>query len=495
MTRKKVLILGSLLLTVISAGGGAAFFIWPEAISHLPFVGDKLAVAGDKPPDHAAEGDPEHVKDAHGQEKPAVVSGAHGEEKTAEAAEADHGELSQAEGGHGEDKKSGNGQEVELVAASDYVVPNSRTSGIVGAVRKMNSLQTRMAEGDRGAPQQLKDLMRRIPDLIDQVNTEKLPPSDVQAVALFVLSGGDPSVVSRLLKADSLTKKQKALLNGIVSYASADSVKAAEILLPLDPNTFETTLSAQLAVAQAQAATEAPVIENIARLAFAANTVPGTLIEEAAIRRLIPLLAGEGKSKKFFYWAKRYLRRFPKSLYQQDFDFSTTDGIIKLLASNHFSDEAGLADMLGVAGEARAAALTRSILLHVVLEGSAAKCQTIEKALAVPYDLGSEKLKAPATLIQICKAIDGRSDALAELKSIDPSNLDVDVKLHLTKALTLAGAIQKDIPPPNDGNIGPNQPLSIDEAFSPLFASVAQQMDASLSAIRRVDDDETGSSK
>ena len=55
--------------------------------------------------------------------------------------------------------------------------------------------------------------------------------------------------------------------------------------------------------------------------------------------------------------------------------------------------------------------------------------------------------------------------------------------------------IQKGSPLEDDGRAGPHLPLSADEAYSPLFASVAQQMDASVSAIRRVDEDEADPDK
>ena len=109
--------------------------------------------------------------------------------------------------------------------------------------------------------------------------------SEVQSVANYVLSGGDPLVVERLIKSESLLPEQKSLLAGVMSYATADFVKASELLIPLDPRKFEIALSAQLSMAQAQLAKTASHSDNIKRLAYAADVIPGTLIEEAATRR------------------------------------------------------------------------------------------------------------------------------------------------------------------------------------------------------------------
>lgn len=485
MTRKKKLVLGGALLTIfVAAGGAAAWFMGASILSHLPFVGQPESSVEAQSDQHQGETNQEAQPSPSAEEVVPEVEGGHADAK-AEIANDEHGGAA----------KSGDKAAVQLIPAPDFVSPQSRSSSIVKAVRDMNTIQTRMAKGEKDAPQALKSAMSQVRDLIAKLDVAQISGSEIQSVALYVLSGGDPLAIERLVNSKSLSSEQKSLLTGVISYATADVVKASELLIPLELKTFETTLSAQLSMAQAQLATGAPHSDNIKRLEYAANVTPGTLIEEAATRRLIPHLAGAGEVKTFSYWTQRYMRRFPESLYYRDFEVSLANAILAMLAGKSALNEQILADIFRAAGEKRTATMTREILIRSILQGSAAQCGLIEKSLESSFDLKLESLEASAALIRICKVTESGADELAALKSIDVSRLDEDLKLHLSKAIAMSKHIQNNSPFEDDGKAGPHLPISADEAYAPLFASVTQQMDASIAAIRRVDDDEADSDK
>ena len=280
---------------------------------------------------------------------------------------------------------------------------------------------------------------------------------------------------------------------GVKSYVTGDFAKASENLLPLDPKNFEIALGAQLAMTQSQLAKDATALEKINRLSFAADVLPGTLIEEAAIRRILPSLAVAGDARKVSYWIQRYLRRFPDSLYYQDFEVGVVEVLTHVLPQNPVQNYSVLTDILRTAGEKRAVSLVRKILLQAILEGNEEGCSSVGKALADSYDTKKEIFGATSVLIQICGSTAAGPKELEALKSINDTTLDEDVRRNLSKAIAMSEAILNDGLPQDDGKLGPYLPMSADEAHAPMFASVAQQLKASVLAIRSVDDDEAGS--
>ena len=512
MNRKRALVFGGALAVMISAAGGVYFYFGSEILSHIPFLkGDKTDVNKDHAEQegngvqnvqHASPG--ENRENEHGAKQAE-------ESNQAEAADTHEALASDVErskkgdvASHSNEEPAGDGhgasgaakeKDTELLPASDYVAPRSRSSAAVNAIREMSRQQTRMANGNKDAPKALKELMQQIPQQIAEIDLQNPSSSEIQAVALYVLSGGDPSVTDKLLKGKSLSEKERSLLTGVASYAKADFVKASEALSHLVVTEFETTLAAQLSLAQAQASINAQAKDNAARLKYAANVVPGTLIEEAAIRRLVPILADIDDGKQYSYWAQRYLRKYPSSLYYQDFEDSLIATLSRMIAGKSAVDETIWAEILATAREDRAASIAHKLLLKVILAGSEEKCDIARKAIMASYDLKSESFRSSDVLLTICGSMEGTNDEFEALKSIDVTKLDEEVKQHLAKALAMANAMLDDIPPVDEASIGPNLPLAADEIYAPLFASVAQQIDASVSAIRKVDEDETGSSR
>jgi chemotaxis protein MotC len=478
VTRKKVFILAGLVLALGAATGTAFIFQGARILSFVPFVGKATQVADIRPDGQQIVG--EHPSQQH-------QSGDSVEEKKTESGESDS-----MHGGNSEPAKSKESAKIELVPATDYVAPRSKSSTIVNSVNAMSALQTRMAQGKQDAPLALKSLMLRVPEIVAATNVSVMSNSEIQSIAVYGLSGGDPAIVTRMLKTSTLTLEQRSLLMGVKSYATGDFTKASANLLPLDPKNFEIALGAQLAMTQSQLAKDATAPENIKRLAFAADVLPGTLIEEAAIRRILPNLAIAGDARKVSYWAQRYLRRFPDSLYYQDFEVGVVDALTRVLPQNPVPNYPVLADILRTAGEKRAASLTRKILLRVMLDGNEEGCSSVGKALADSYDTKKEIFRVTSVLIQICGSTAGGPKELEALKSVNGAMLDENVRQHLSEAIAMSEAILNDGLPQDDGKAGPYLPMSADDAHAPMFASVAQQLKASVLAIRSVDDDEAG---
>jgi chemotaxis protein MotC len=483
---KRSIIIASVAVAIAAAGGTTAALLlpWSSIVAKLLFFASS--------PEIKTEGQvSEHPLSVH--DKPAESVTA---EQVAENLPTNPDSRLGSEAiEHEANAKKDEVKSIELIPAADFVLPSTRSSLITKAMREITALQSDLAYGRSDAPQKLKSAMLKMPALLAESDLKKINASEVQAIALYVLSGGEPSLTLKLLKSAVLTEQQRDLLLGTFSYATGDTEKAAEKLLPLVPKEFDTVLTAQLKMAQAQLAPKDSRTNTIRQLSLVADTVPGTLIEEAAIRRIVSRIDYRNDLRGFFYWTGRYLRRFPESLYYQDFESSFVTAAVDMPTEKMIAVEKGLTATFRLAGAVRTEMFARRILLSAIAKGNMEICSQTAKAILPVFDLEAPDFKNVSALLKACVAAEGNEGNLKALKAIQVADLDAIVARHVTHALTMGDAIQIQSPLHDDGTFGPHEPLSQDEGYGDLFASVAQQLDVSTGITNKVDDDEIGTNK
>lgn len=470
MKKKLIGLVAAALVVSGIAGFAAVYFIKPSLLSYLPFIGET-----------------EKVEGVHQNTDKAEAAGA--------VADGSHTDQSDKSEEQPETLRQSSAEQPVVTAASDFVRPKSQTSRVGQAMREITALQARLAQGVDGSPQNLKASMRHAEEVFSSNDVTSESNEDIQSLAQYVLSGGNPDVASKALQNPLLSIQQKELLQGVVAYATADFAKAKQKLLPLDGEQFNTLLDAQLTMVQVQLEQETDTGKNLERLSYVANIVPGTLIEEAAIRRMVPLLARPNHSQKLLYWTSRYLRRFSNSLYYQDFETSLIGAVVQYPGNETQVREGLLTGMFANADEKKAASISSKILVVAVESGNTELCGSVQNSLAKTSFLASGSFADTNALIEICRVSQGEATVLEALRKIDQSDLSEPVKTNLNKAIKMAEEIQKEVASKDDGHFGPYLPLSKAEDYDDFFASVAQQIDTSISAIEKADDNETGFNK
>jgi hypothetical protein len=391
----------------------------------------------------------------------------------------------------GDDAVKSRDAETELQVPPDYVAPSSRRSAIVTATRQLNALQTKMASGASDAPKALKSTMLSIASMLDQLDAANINSSDAEAGALYVLSGGNPESLKSSLKSQDLSNSERTMLQTVQSYAAGKISDETHLLSEFDIEALETTLRAQFLVAQAQLLPEKELERSISKLAFAADTVPGSLIEEAAIRRIIARLAHADNTAKLLYWADRYLRRFPQSLYYEDFENHLIKGLVDFRASNIATVNDSFINLLVNAGPVRSRSLVRAMLLNAIRIGDAQSCQAITGLVKQTYDLKSSGFEDIDALAMLCDGADTSESNIMDLKLIDISRLDGDVASYVIQAVTMSETISNSDVSSEVQYLGPELPLSVDPEYSVTVASVAQQLDATTKLIDRMESNES----
>jgi chemotaxis protein MotC len=187
-------------------------------------------------------------------------------------------------------------------------------------VRSLRTLQDLAATGNTSAPVEQRKLILQIAEQLLTADPQVWSdPKNVRAAVMYVLCGGEPRVLRALFSLRTLPGVEEKLLNGALAYGEGRNGDAAELLSTIDPRSLDPALGAQVALVRAaligaKDAKRAEALLNDARI-----MAPGTLIEEAALRREVYVVASLDNREAFELLASQYVRRFANSVYASNF--------------------------------------------------------------------------------------------------------------------------------------------------------------------------------
>jgi chemotaxis protein MotC len=184
----------------------------------------------------------------------------------------------------------------------------------------LQSLQASMAAGDKAAYAKQGERLRAIGEAILAAPAEdwKRKP-EVEAAAAYLLGGGQPRVIQRLLESNAIPSEETGLLRGALAYVIGRGLEAEALLNDIDPRSVSLRLGAQLAFAQALLMTSRAPDRAIERLDMARLLAPGSLVEEAALRREILMTGDRRDGERVIFLARQYVTRFSRSIYADNF--------------------------------------------------------------------------------------------------------------------------------------------------------------------------------
>ncbi|HEY8580228.1 MAG TPA: hypothetical protein VIL72_10110 [Beijerinckiaceae bacterium] len=187
-------------------------------------------------------------------------------------------------------------------------------------VRALQMMQEEAARGSAPAAGETEAFLRQIAAQFAAAKDEVwADPRNARAAAIFLFSGGAPSGVRPLLLRDKLPERERALVRGALAFAEGREGPARELLLPLDPRKAAPNVGGHLALAQATLIGRREPEKYFEALGFARLLMPGTVVEEAALRREIDFAADLDRAEKVGFLIEQYLRRFPRSIYAPPF--------------------------------------------------------------------------------------------------------------------------------------------------------------------------------
>ncbi|AEV37126.1 Chemotaxis protein MotC [Pseudovibrio sp. FO-BEG1] len=148
-----------------------------------------------------------------------------------------------------------------------------------------------------------------------------------RAAISFMLSGGSGSVFQELAVQGVVFNADPNLFAGAMAYSQGNREMALNLLLKVDPLTLPVAVAGQVALAQAILISNNDPAGAQRYFDLARLMMPGTLVEESALRRQAPMVAELGDTQKFERLSRRYLFQYSTSVFASEFRDTVADVI------------------------------------------------------------------------------------------------------------------------------------------------------------------------
>ena len=187
-------------------------------------------------------------------------------------------------------------------------------------LRTLQSVQDRIAQGVTAAVGAQRALLAEIDRQFAAAPPEVWGDRrNAEAAVTYVLSGGEPTILERLSTMDPKPAIDIRLVTGVLAYANGHEPEAWAALGGFNPLELPANMGAQVALAQSALAVRTDPQKAMQLLSLARLLAPGTLVEEAAIRRQLYVATQLKENEMVESLARQYLDRFRHSVYAGNF--------------------------------------------------------------------------------------------------------------------------------------------------------------------------------
>ncbi|MCP3446717.1 chemotaxis protein [Bradyrhizobium sp. CCGUVB14] len=366
---------------------------------------------------------------------------------------------------------------LSLAATRASAEPTAPSGEPFELVRTLQAVQDGIANGDTAAHASHIALIRQIGEKFLAADASVWSnPQNGQAVVIYLLSGGAPQIVRKLPR-DKINVDSR-LFDGALAYVEGRQDEAKDLLKDVKPRTLSSGMGGQVALVQGALFARSEASLAIERLDDARLLLPGTLVEEAALRREILLVGQAEDFDKFEFLTLAYIRHYRNSVYAGDFWQRFSTGLTQsslALDDRRFARVAALLEQIDRASRLKLylviarGALVRGKLVVTRLAG--------ERALTLSADATPDRERAHFYRGASRALTDEYDGGLAELKALDRAKLAERDALLLNATLQLALDVRKPIAGPTavmSADKPPPTPARIDLASSNAMLARAQ---------------------
>ena len=213
-----------------------------------------------------------------------------------------------------------------LVLASSPVRGDSIGDGLKGRapyqmMRTLAAVQDQTGVGNIAAHKVQRSLIVRIGQELAKAPDEAWSePRNARALVAYVLSGGLPDVLKRVVeKKIELKGIDPNLAVGAIAFAERMNSEARVFFMKINPRELEMPLASRVALVKGIIHQPLEPEEAIKNFELARLFAPGSLVEQGALRRQSIVESRLGRWHRAEKMARRYLRQFGGSVYAQTY--------------------------------------------------------------------------------------------------------------------------------------------------------------------------------
>jgi chemotaxis protein MotC len=318
-------------------------------------------------------------------------------------------------------------------------------------VRSLQTLQDQIAHGSTDAHLSQRTLLAQIAEQLALAKPEVWKEArNARAAVAFVLSGGDPRLLKKLSEPGMLPGMDEKLVQGVLAYGEGRNAEAADLLIRIGAPSLDASIAGHIALVQAELIAKKDAGKALAFLDEARLLSPGTLIEEAALRRQIAIVATAKDFDRFDMLSANYLRRFARSVYAGAFRRQFAADV----AGREDAGSAGRMAKLAAALEAVDLVDRRDIYLAIAREAlikgkSELARLAADGAVRLAEKDSAEQRRASLYEAAALVAGNGIEKGTSALEAMDKAELDEEDAELLDAARSVAAEVRR-LPAPSE---------------------------------------------
>ena len=310
-----------------------------------------------------------------------------------------------------------------VLAPVAAVADPAKISDLVDELQRM---QMKVAQGDKAAYSAQLNQLKTIGAAIATASPDTWKNKrEADSLVIYVLSGGSLADVAPLLKGDAIIESERSLARGALAYVTNHEADAIPLLRQTDLTTLDARLAGEVAFARSVLETKRNAKAAVDLLDWSRLLAPGGLVEEAALRREIALLAEAKEVDRLAMLTRQYVTRFAASLYAADFLRDLADAVVRL----GLADDPANYKLIASAVASLPADDRRAFLLNLARSGIvnarfAVAASAATEALESSKTDSLEAMRARLYLAAGRLFSDGYDAALADLRTVSESKLN-----------------------------------------------------------------------
>jgi chemotaxis protein MotC len=251
-------------------------------------------------------------------------------------------------------------------------------------LRSLQFVQDSVALGDHSAGEMQRFMLGTIDQRLRSVDTSVYDDErNVDAALTYVMSGGNPQTLEYLVSHDTNGYFDNRVTDVLRKYLSGKGLLAANTLVETAKEYRDKKIGPYLSLIAGNVLIATKPVDALALYDQARLAAPGTIIEEAALRRSVAICVETNLVDKGLDYSQRYVRRFLHSPYASQF----ADLFVKLVVSHdHDVKPEDVVDILSFMDDAR----QREVYLRIARAAAiAGKAELARVAVAQVQKLGA----------------------------------------------------------------------------------------------------------
>lgn len=197
--------------------------------------------------------------------------------------------------------------------------------------RSLQLVQDRIADGDHAAMPMQRRLIEMIDERLRRAEPEIFEDNrNFDALLIYGISGGNPSTFDSVVARLTLEEEQANMALGVLQYLVGNPAAAKSAFEAVTMEAWSPDIAAFAALVKGSVLVGTEPAVAVQHFDKARLLSPGTLVEEAALRRAIAVHVTLKDHARFIRASNQYARRFLRSPYASQFAQTLIAGIAEM---------------------------------------------------------------------------------------------------------------------------------------------------------------------